>query len=94
MALDWDEINKTISEAAEGAAARTDSRLASRISSLTRMTQQEVLELFPAEADAKRLAELMSIVDSSKTHNEKITAFLSDAEKFAGVVLTLLAKVV
>lgn len=48
------------------------------------------MELFPAEADAKKLAELMSIVNSSKTHNEKINAFLSNAEQFAGVVLTLL----
>jgi hypothetical protein len=63
-------------------------------SSLTRMTDDEVKELFPTVTDAKKLSELMRIVKSAEARNTKISNIVDNSEKFAGIVLTLLDKFV
>ncbi len=92
MPVNWDEFDKDIDSIIETSSNLTDDRLASRISSITRMTDEEVKELFPKPADAKKLAELMKIVQSAEDRNNKINKIVSNAEDFGGVVLTLLAK--
>jgi hypothetical protein len=72
----------------------TDAKLASKISSLTKMTDDEVQELFPSQADAKKLIELMKIIKSREERNTKVTKIVSDAEKFGDIVLTLLERFV
>jgi hypothetical protein len=76
----------------EDAAQKTDENLASQISSLTRMTDEEIHELFPEAADAKKLVELMRIVKSAEDRNTKINNVAANSEKFAGVVVTLLGR--
>jgi len=49
-------------------------------------------KLFPKSADAKKLMELMKIVKSAKSRNTKINSIVSNAEKYAGVILKLLEK--
>ena len=94
MAINWDEFDNEIDELIEQSANETDEQLASRISSLTKMTDEEVQELFPNPADAKKLVQLMKIVKSSEDRNTKINNIVSNAQEFSGVMLTLLGKYV
>jgi hypothetical protein len=92
MALNFSDID--IDAIIDDAAQKTDDKLAGQISSLTRMTDDEVKDLFPTAADAKKLAELMRIVKSAEARNTKISNIVGNSEKFAGTVLTLLDKFV
>jgi hypothetical protein len=94
MPVNWDELNSHLNSIIESGAQRTDDQLASRISSVTRMTDEEVKELFPEPADAKKLAELMKVVNEATDRNTKINNIVSNAEEFSGVILTLLQKFV
>jgi hypothetical protein len=91
MALDFSNID--IDAIADDAAQKTDDKLAGQISSLTRMTDAEIKALFPKAADAKKLVALMQIVKSAETRNKKISNIVENSEKFAGIVITLLDKV-
>lgn len=92
MPVNWDEFDREIDSIIESSADATDDGLASKISSITRMTDDEIKELFPKPADAKRLTELMKIVKSAEERNVKISRIVTNAEEFAGIVLTLLQK--
>lgn len=94
MPIDWDAFDADVDTAITNAANETDDALASRISSITRMTDEEVKELFPNPADVKKLAELMKIVKSDEDRNVKINNIVDNAQQFSGVVLTLLQKFV
>ena len=92
MPIDWDKFDNDLKESIDKSANKTDTQLASKISSITRMTDEEVIELFPHPADAKKLAELMKIVQSADDRNNKVNKIVSNAEDFGGIVLTLLGK--
>ena len=92
MPVNWDELDSEIDSAITSSAAKTDDRLAARISSITRLTDEEVKELFPDPADVKKLAELMKIVKSAEDRNKKINDIVTNAEEFGGIVLSLLQK--
>ena len=94
MPINWDEFDNEIDEIIEQSANETDEQLASKVSSLTRMTDDEVKEFFPNPADSKKLVKLMKIVKSSEDRNIKINKIVSNSEEFSGVVLTLLTKLV
>ena len=92
MPIDWEDLEGAIDVALEESSAKTDTQLAARISSITRMTDDEVKELFPRPADLKRLSELMRVVKSAETRNNKVNHIVKNAEELGGVVLTLLEK--
>ena len=92
MPIEWEEFDSEVDAIIESSADKTDEKLASKISSITRMTDDEVQELFPDPADVKKLTELMKIVKSSEERNTKVNNIVSNAEKFGGIVLTLLDK--
>ncbi len=92
MPVNWDKFNDDLDSIIESGAKRTDDRLASRISSVTRMTDEEIKQLFPKPADAMKLAKLMGIVKTAENRNTKINNIVSNAEELAGVILTLLEK--
>ena len=94
MAIDWDEFEGELEKIIEEGVEQTDEQLASKISSLTRMTDKEIQELFPEPGDVKALAELMAVVKSAEDHNTKINKIVENSEKFAGIVLTLVDKFV
>ena len=94
MPVNWDELGKELDGIVDKAGKSTDKKLASRISSLTRMTDREVLEMFPEPADVKKLCKLMEIVNSAEARNTKVNDIVSNAGEFAGIILTLLAKFV
>ncbi len=92
MPIDWDQLDSDIDNAIDQSIQATDEELASKVSSLTRLTDEEVKELFPDAADLKKLAQLMKIVTSADSRNTKITQLGEKSEEFAGVVLTLLSR--
>ena len=92
MPVNWDEFDNNLGDAINDSAKETDEQLASQISSLTRMTNEEVKELFPKSGDVQKLAQLMKIVKSAEDRNTKINNIVANAEKFGGVILTLLKK--
>ncbi|NMR26509.1 hypothetical protein HH219_13365 [Pseudoalteromonas sp. NEC-BIFX-2020_015] len=92
MTINWDEFDSEIDLIIENSAEATDEKLASSISSITRMTDEEVKELFPSPADVKKLTELMKIVKSSQNRNEKINHIVAKSEELGGVILSLLQK--
>ena len=92
MPVDWDKFDSEMGTIIEDSASATDEILASRISSVTRMTDEEVQKLFPDPADVEKLIELMKIVKSSQRRNTKVKKIVSNAEDFGGIVLTLLQK--
>ena len=92
MPVNWDKFDNEIDTIIAESAEETDQKLASKISSITRMTDDEVKELFPDPADVKKLTELMKVVKSSENRNNRINKIVANAEKFGGIVLTLIAK--
>ncbi len=90
MPIDWNQLDNDIDNAIEQSVKATDEALASKVSSLTRLTDEEVKELFPDAADVKKLAQLMKIVKSADNRNKKIDQLGARSKEFAGVVLTLL----
>lgn len=92
MAIDWDQFDKDVEKAIEQAAQKTDEKLATRISSVSRLTDEEIVELFPDPADVKKLKDLMKVVKSAEDRNTKVNKIVANAEEFGGIVLTLLAK--
>ena len=92
MPIDWNAYDPA--KLAKKAAEKTDEKLASKISSITRMTDEDVIKLFPKSADAIKVAELMKIVKSAERRNQKVKALADNAEQFAGITLRLLEKFV
>ncbi len=91
--IDWDKFSKDVKEASGKAAAKTDKDLAGEMASITRLTQAEILEIFPKKTDMEDFSELMKIVKSSTTRNEKINKIVANSERFGKVVISLLGKI-
>ena len=92
MPVDWDKFNEDIDDVIENAARNTDIALASRISSVTRLKDEEVIEMFPSPGDVKKLKKLLGIVNSAEQRNTKIKNIVENAEELGGVILTLIEK--
>ena len=92
MPIDFDKLDAEMDGIINESAEATDLKLASMISSITRMTDDEVLELFPKSGDVKKLKYLMMIVKSAGDRNDKVRRIVSNAEGFGDVILTLLNK--
>jgi hypothetical protein len=92
MPIDWAQFQRDVDAAVAGAAARTDDRLAGRISQVTRLTDDEVKAMFPDPVDAQKVARLMEIVKRAGDRNAKINELVQNIETFAGVTLKLLEK--
>lgn len=90
MPIHWDAIEKALDRAAD----QTDEAIDSKISSLTRMTDAEVQELFPSLDEKRRMAKLMSIVKSAATENEKKDRLAENIQTLGGAVIKLLARFV
>ena len=92
MPKNWKEID--FNAIAKDSAQKTDSALAAQISSLTTLNAVEVKKLFPEKADVAKFVELMSIVKSADDKNKKIKQIMENSEKFAGIIVTVLGKVI
>lgn len=92
MPVNWEEFDEELASAIAISADRTDERLASRLSSLTRMTDEEIMELCPTPGDVKAVSELMKVVESSTTRNNKIAHIVENVEQLGGIILPLITK--
>jgi hypothetical protein len=92
MPINWEEFDENLDQAITESVDAVDTKLASHISSITRLTDDEVSELFPEPADLKKLSELLKIVKSAEDRNKKVNSIITNSEEFSGVVLTLLTK--
>lgn len=92
MAIDWEKFQDKVDRGVISAGTKTDAQLAGQISSVTRLTDEEIKVLFPDPADVKRVAELMEIVKKSGDKNEKIKQIVANIDDLAGVVVTILGK--
>lgn len=92
MAIDWDKIDAEVDGIIEQVANATDEKLASKISSVTRLTDEEIMELFPEPSDVKKLKELMKVVKSAEDRNTKVNTIVANVEDFAGIIITILGK--
>lgn len=88
----WDDLENKIGGLVDQAAEDTDEELATQMSSITRLTNKEVKELFPKTADAQRLFELIKLVNEDTEKNEKINKLVANSEKFADIVITLVSR--
>lgn len=70
----------------------TEDELTSKLSNLTGMKDALIKELCPEKADKKKLIELMSIVKSSASMNERRNKLIKNIGKFADTVITVLKK--
>jgi hypothetical protein len=85
MGSNWEEIRKK-------AKKQTDKTFASKVSSLTRLTDDEIKEITPNAIDKERLATLLEVVtDATKSNNEKAEAIRS-INGLAEIVVPLLLK--
>ena len=92
MPIDWEKLGKEIDEALKRAEKRTDDKLASRVASMTRLTEEEIKLLFPAPADVDKLKKLMEIVKSDEDRNRKVVLLKNNIESVAETVVKLLEK--
>jgi hypothetical protein len=90
MPIDWDTFQSTIDAEIEAAATATSTDLASKASSITRLTDEEIVELFPTPADAQMLKNLMEIVKSAEDENVKINRLVSNIEELGGAAIKII----
>jgi len=74
----------------ERSAEKTNTELASDISKITRLKNEQIQELCPEKADKERLKKLIEIVNSATDDNGKILQFKENIEEFAGITLRLI----
>ena len=94
MSKELDELVNNFDQLSGKAEADADEQVGDKLSSATRLSKAEVKELFPKRADQKKLAELMQIVKSADSRNQKVNAIVGRAEDFGSIVVKLLNKFV
>lgn len=81
----WEEIRKK-------AKKQTDDAFAAKVSSLTRLTDEEIKEITPGALDKERFAALLGIIaDATKDNHEKAEA-IRNIEGLAEIAIPLLLK--
>jgi uncharacterized protein (UPF0305 family) len=90
MPIDWDAIDREI----EAAAGDTDAKLVSRISSISRMKDEDIEKLFPDSGDKEKLKKLLQIVDEASDENTKKQNLIKNIEELSGTVLSLVKRFV
>ena len=78
------------SAAAKRAQMQTDEEYAGAISRLTRLKDEDVEKLFPEKSEKDKLMELLAIVNSKTSQNEKVAKLKENGEKFGGILIKVL----
>lgn len=90
MPIDWTDVDVSLDRAKR----KTDDELAGKVSSLTRLRDDEVKELFPTQGDVEKLKRLMSIVQSSAADQRKQNELAANIQDLGGIVLKLIERLV
>lgn len=72
----------------------TNKQFAEELSTHTALSANRIQEILPHKADKNKLKELIEIVNSAASQNEKVAALLSNLENLGGVMLKLLKTVI
>lgn len=73
-------------------AALTNAELAGEMARLSPLTEAEIKKLLPRKVDKQRFAELLKIVNSATSQNNKIAALATNIGDLGGVVVRILTK--
>ena len=92
MPIDWKAFEEEAREAAKTAAKETDDDLASVVSSITRLTTDEIKEICPTNTDVEKLARLLTIVKSAESSNTKVNKLVGNVQELAGIAIRLINK--
>lgn len=77
------------SEIGEAASEKSKKIFADEISSLTMLTAEEILTLFPKETDRKELEELLKIINADSEDKAKQQKLVDNINKISGAILTI-----
>ena len=92
MNIDWEKFESELDDILDRAEERTGAVIKAKALSWLPLTEEDVKDLIPEPADTKHLAELMRIVKSAESDNEKINNIFKNAEKFGKIVVKLLGR--
>ena len=76
-------------DALDEAENMTNEQLASKITSIVKISQQNLQTFFPAKVDKEKLYTLIKIVRSSADENKKKQEIISKIGDYVGTILTL-----
>lgn len=77
-------------DAAARAAAATNAALSGEAARIKPIAQDALNAMLPSLQDQKTLDDLIKTVNQATTHNQQVAALISNIQKFAGVIVTLL----
>lgn len=92
--IDWEAFRQKVRAASDEAVEETNAELAGEMSSIVNLSKKEIQEIFPKKSEMEDFAELMKIVKSSTTTNQKVNKIIDNSEKFGKVVISLLSKII
>jgi len=75
-------------------AALTNSELAGELSKHTVLTKTQLEELLPKREDLGKLKELIELVNSAASHNNKLAALQANFQELGGVAIKLLGHII
>ena len=70
----------------------TNKQLADELAKQSPLTAAEVEKLLPSKIDKKRFEELLTIVNSATSENQKIAALTGKIQELGGVALRILGR--
>jgi len=92
MTINWEELEKEIDSAIQTGTNNTNKKLSSKISSVTRLTDEEISEMVPESADVKKLSKLMTIVKAAEDDNTKVQKLADNVKELGSIVIKLIDK--
>lgn len=85
-------MTKSLQELADEAKDITDQQLSSQISSLTRLTQDEIDSIAPAPLDKENLQKLIGIIKDSTKSNEQKAEAIKTIDQHLSLLISIVSK--
>lgn len=92
MPIDFDKFESDVDKAITNAGDDTSQELASQISSVTRLTDEEIQTLLPVPEDVRKMAELIKIVKSAEDDNVKARRLMDQIQELGEVTIKIIDK--
>ena len=70
----------------------TNRQLAGELAKLTPLTEAQISSLLPTKVEKQRLRQLIEIVSSSASHNQKVASLTSNLSELGTVVVKVLTR--
>ena len=85
-------MSKSLEELAEEAGNMTDQQLSGQISSLTRLTQDEINSIAPAPLDKQNLNKLIGIIKDTSKSNEQKAESIKNIDQHLSLLVSIVSK--